>query len=264
MREYLTGIRALRTAVLLVCMTLLLPVSALMTEAQEEDAQAAYDVYIRDDADLLTDAEEEELYDIMLGGTGAGNMVFMTIDHAGGSATKDYIEEIYQTSEDLRGTNAVIYVIDMDNRLLWITGYGENRRLITPDYGNLITDNVYQYAGSGDYATSAIEGYRQIVKRLSGSRVSGTLRGVGNLCIAVIIAEILCFAVAYTLSASRRADADEVLDNIERMERLQNPGVKKTGTRRVYDPPSSSSGSSGGSRSSGGGGFHGGGGGHGF
>ncbi len=263
-RDHRTRAKALLLSLLLSVMTLFLPVSALAVHAEEEGAGAPYQVYLEDYADLLTDAEEEELWEVMAEGTGSGNMVFMTIEDAEGYETKDYIEMIYQTTDYLNGTDAVIYMIDMDNRLLWITGYGADRKLITPDYGNLITDNVYRYARSDDFASSAIEGYRQIIRRLSGSRVSGALRGVGNLCIAVIIAEILCFVIAYATSAAKKTGDDEILDNIERMENLQNPNVKKTGRHKIYDPPKSSSSGGGRSGGGGGGGFHGGGGGHGF
>ena len=264
MRDMIRRVSAFIFAALLLVAAFLLPMSALFAKAQEDGESAVYDAYIGDYADLLTDEQEQELYAIMAEGVGYGNMVFMTIDDAQGYKTKDYIEMIYQTEDIFKDTDAVFYMIDMDNRLLWITGYGADRKLITPDYGNLITDNVYKYAKSGDYAKCANEGYRQIVQRLSGSRVSGALRGVGNLCIAVIIAEILCFAVAYATSAAKKTDADEILENIERMENIQKPGVKKTGRRKIYDPPSSSSGSSGGRSGGGGGGFSGGGGGHGF
>ena len=254
-----------------VLMLLFLLIAALPVGLQaEEDADvsenpagaAEYMVYIGDDAGLLTDAEEEELYTVMLDGTAYGNMVFMTVDDAEGYKSKDYIEMRYQTDSSLRGTDAVVYLIDMDNRMLWITGYGADKKLITADYANLITDNVYKYAKSGEYAKCAVKGYQQISRRLSGGRVSGTLRGVGNLCIAVIIAEILCFVIAYVSSVSRKAEEEEILENIERTVNIHNPGITHTGTRRIYDPPSKSSGSSGGS--SGGGGFSGGGGGHGF
>ena len=232
------------------------PASAAEPETSE------YNVYIEDYADLLSDEQENELYDVMAEGAQYGNMVFMTIDDDMGYESKDYIEMIYQTDARIQGTNAVIYMIDMDNRMLWITGYEDNLKQITPDYANLITDNIYEYAKSGDYATCAIKGFRQIDQRLRGGHISGPLRGLGNLCIAVIISEILCFVIAYGSSASRKAEDLEILGNIERSENIMNPQVKKGSTKRIYDPPSSSSGSSGGS--SGGGGFSGGGGGHGF
>ncbi len=250
------------TAIMCLFAALFLPFSAISVIAAENENISDYQVYIGDYADLLTDDEEYELYNTMAYGTEYGNMVFYTTDNTEGYVTKDYIEMVYQTSEDLKGTNAVIFIIDMDNRMLWITGYGDNKKRITPDYGNLITDNIYQYAKSGDYYSCAIEGFEQINRRLSGSRLDGSLRGIGNLCIAVIIAEILCFAFAYVISAAKKADADQILDNIERVVNIKNPTVKKTGTRKVYDPVrSSSSGSSG---RGGGGGFSGGGGGHGF
>ncbi len=257
---------ALVCAAVISAATLAAPLLALTARAEDEQQAGMYDVYIGDYADLLTDEEENELYYVMVEGAGSGNMVFMTIDDAGGYTSKDYIEMMYQTTDVFRDTDAVIYLIDMDNRLLWITGYGSLKKVLTPDYANLITDNVYKYAKSEEYGECAITGYRQIIQRLSGSRVSGALRGVGNLCIAVIIAEVLCFTFAYVTSAARKAKDDEILDNVERMMNIQNPTVKKTTTKRIYDPPSSSSGSGsrGGGGFGGGGGFSGGGGGHGF
>lgn len=239
------------------------PVVLRADEDQENvHGTAGYIACIEDAADILTDSEEEELYAVMLDGTEYGNMVFISTDDAEGHESKAYIERIYQSDSRFKGTNAVIYMIDMDNRMLWITGYGDNKKLVTADYANLITDNVYKYAKSGDYAACAVAGFQQINQRLAGRRVSGALRGVGNLCIAVIIAEILCFVIAYMSSASRKAGDDEILDNIEMITDIRNPGITHTGTRRIYDPPAKSSGSSGGS--GGGGGSSGGGGGHGF
>ena len=258
---------ALVSAAVLSAMTLVMPVMALTVSAEEEQQQTGmYDVYIGDYADLLTDEEENELYYVMADGVDSGNMVFMTTDDAAGYTSKDYIEMVYQTTDVLKDTDTVIYLIDMDNRLLWITGYGSLKKLVTPDYANLITDNVYRYAKSGDFAACAVTGYRQIIQRVNGSRVSGALRGVGNLCIAVIIAEVLCFTFAFVTSAARKAQDKEILDNVERVMNISNPSVKKTSTKKIYDPPSSSSGSGGrsGGFSGGGGGFSGGGGGHGF
>lgn len=263
----------MRNTVLLIFTFLLCLVSSLsipffavtsLASGDDEQQSAVYEVYIGDFSDLLTDEQEDELYDVMLEGAEYGNMVFVTIDDAQGYKTKDYIEKMYQTDETLKGTNAVIYIIDMDNRLLWISGYGDNRKTITPDYGNLITDNIYKYAKDGDYYTCAVKGYEQINQRLAGSRVAGSLRSIGNLCIAVIIAEIICFTFAYVTSVARKAGDDKILENLDFAVNLTNPTVKKTGTRKVYDPVRSSSSSGGGRSGGGGGGFSGGGGGHGF
>ncbi len=253
------------TAAVFIIAAFIAPASAFISLASEDESSNSYEAYIADFSDLLTDEEENELYYLMREGAEYGNMVFVTIDDAQGYKTKDYIEKMYQTDEVLKGTNAVIYMIDMDNRLLWISGYGDNRKTITPDYGNLITDNIYKYAKDGDYYTCAIKGFEQINQRLAGSRVAGALRSVGNLCMAVIIAEILCFTFAYVTSVAKKAGDDQILENLDFAVNLQNPKVKKTGTRKVYDPVRSS-GSSGGGRSGGGGGggFSGGGGGHGF
>ncbi len=266
-KNILFKISALITAAILIFAAFVSPVFSLFAQASDDEEQQSstpYEVYIGDFSNLLSDEQEEELYNVMLDGIVYGNMVFVTTDYTEGYNTKDYIEKMYQTDERLKGTSAVIYMIDMDNRLLWISGYGDARKTITPDYGNLITDNIYKYAKDGDYYTCAVKGFEQICQRLAGSRVSGSLRSVGNLCTAVIVAEIICFAFAYVSSASKKAADSQILENLALTMDIKNPTVKKTGTRKVYDPVRSSS-SSGGSRGGGGGGgFSGGGGGHGF
>jgi len=248
-----------------------MPLNVYAQGTEEAQTDVSTHAYIEDSADLLTDSDEQELYEVMKDGLEYGNMVFITIDDAIGYDSSDYVEMLYQTSDRLRGTDAVIYMIDMDNRLLWITGYGELSSTISPDYANLITDNIYKYASDGDYARCANEGYRQIIRRVGGSRISGTLRTVGNFCIALIIAAVLCFLFAYIGSASRKTDSYDILENINKQVNLNNPTVVHSRTNKIYDPPSS--GSSGGSRGGGGfsgggggggGGFSGGGGGHGF
>ncbi len=253
-------------SVLLALAFIAVSVFSVVLPIQAEEATPNYEVFIADDADLLDEKEESELYEVMEHGTEYGNMVFLTITDALGYNSSDYIEMIYQTTEVLAGTNAVIFIIDMDNRLLWISGYGTLKKIITPDYGNLITDNIYKYAGDERYGVCAVEGYTQVVAKLQGSRIAGSLRTLGNLSIAIILAAVASFFFAYITSVSRKASDQAILSNIERRISLTNPNVVKGRTEKIYDPPSSSSSGGGGSRGGGGGGggFHGGGGGHGF
>ncbi len=259
-------IRRFIAAMTVFALAVILPFRAACASSDETQQSGDWRVYIADGADLLTDIEEEELFGVMKPGTEYGNMVFVTITDAVGYNSSDYIEMLYQTTDVLKGTDAVIYIIDMDNRLLWISGYGSLKKVITPDYGNLITDNIYTYASDGDYARCAKEGYRQIVAKLEGQRIAGPLRTAGNFSIALMLAAVLTFLFAYITSASRKAKDADILNNIERRINMTNPNIVHTTTKKIYDPPSSSSsGGGGGFRSSGGGGgFHGGGGGHGF
>ncbi len=235
--------------------------------ANAESGTPAGDVYISDAADLLSESDEQDLYYVMKPGTEYGNMLFLTITDSMGYETKDYIEMIYQTTDSIRGTDSVIYMIDMDNRLLWITGYGGLKKTISPDYGNLITDNVYTYAGNGQYKECAVRGFEMIISRLEGERISGPLRTMGNLSIAIIFAAVFCFLFAYMMSASRKVNNTTIISGVDKKISMDNPQIYHTTTQKIYDPPSSS-GSGGGSRGGfsggGGGGFSGGGGGHGF
>ena len=260
-------ISVLKYAIVTACiLSVMFLLPCMCVKASDGSASQPGRVYIADGADLLTDSEEQELFDIMKEGVGYGNMVFVTINDAVGYNSSDYIEMLYQTTDVLQGTDAVIYLIDMDNRMLWISGYGSLKKIITPDYGNLITDNVYTYASSERYGTCAVSGYKQIIAKLEGERIAGPLRTAGNFSIAVILAAVLSFLLAYITSSSRRANNADIVANIERRINMTNPNIVHTTTQRIYDPPSSSSSGGGGSRGGGGGGggFHGGGGGHGF
>ena len=103
---------------MLIFFAAVLPFGAVTAQAAgEEELQGVpYEV-------TISDMAEEELYEVMLPGTEFGNMVFITTEDAEDYESKDYIEMLYQTTDSLRGTEAVIYLIDMDNRMLWITGY---------------------------------------------------------------------------------------------------------------------------------------------
>ena len=263
-KSIISVLRYAAASACIISVMILLP--CMHAKASDGSGSQAGRVYIADGADLLTDSEEQELFDTMKEGAGYGNMVFVTTDDAVGYNSSDYIEMLYQTTDVLRGTDAVIYIIDMDNRMLWITGYGTLKKIITPDYGNLITDNVYKYASDERYGACAIEGYRQIVAKLDGEKIAGPLRTAGNFSIAIILAAVLSFLFAYITSSSRRASDTDIVANIERRINMKNPNIVHTTTQRIYDPPSSSSSGGGGSRGGGGGGggFHGGGGGHGF
>ena len=202
----ISGCRSIGAYAIILCLGIV--GICLLVSAQTLTAQAlgTGDVqghaYINDSAELLTDSEEQELYETMKPGLEYGNMVFITIDDALGYNSSDYIEMLYQTSSQLKGSDSVIYMIDMDNRLLWITGYGALKETINPDYANLITDNVYRYASDGRYGECAIMGYAQIVSRITGGRVSGPLRTAGNFSIALILSVVICFLIAYLTSSS--------------------------------------------------------------
>ena len=88
---------------------------------------------------------------------------------------------------------------------------------------------------------------------------------ISNALLAFILAALLNYFLARSLSRSSKPGTGEILGSISTRFDFQNPRKILTSQTKVYDPPSSSSsggGHSGGGRSGGGGGRSGGGGGH--
>lgn len=221
----------------------------------------AYNTIIEDDADLLTNNEEEKLYEIMNESIEYGNIVFKTISYNSSSAesyARNYYHSLYGTE------SGTIFLIDMDNRDLYIFSYGKNYSYITSSKANIIADNVYRYATKGEYFKCASKTFKQINTVLSGGKISEPMKYISNAIISLILASFLGFI--YVLETSRMKKSIKNFDVQEEF-RVYSIDVKKTGTHRVYSPPSSSSGggsSSSGGSSGGGGGSSGGGGGHSF
>lgn len=225
----------------------------------DEDFGTSNEVFIDDKAGLLSQDELDNLAGIMYyEGLAYGNMVFITTDYAFGLSASDYQWNVYNSIYGDQ-SDGVTFLIDMDNRKIWMQGYGSLSKKIDEDAANIIGDKIYTLASDEKYGECAIEGYRLIIRTLGGAKITGSLKYLGNACIAIITALVVTFLIAYIMSASRYAKDKDILDNIEKSINISNTGIKHTRTERIYDPPSSGS-SSGGSSGGGGGG----GGGHGF
>jgi len=220
-------------------------------------ADETYEILIDDEAHIITENDEYDIYQYMYQCSLFGNAVFKTVDNTYGMTGLEYMNWYYGYTYGLE-SNGVVFMIDMDNRKLWVIGYGDCKKTVNDKSGTSITDNVYHYASDENYTYCAEEAFNEIYYALGGGRVTGPLKIFGTGCIAIIFAVVVNFIIAYFMSASRKADDKEILDNIEKKISHKNIRVKFSHKERIYDPPSSSSDSSGGGGSSGGsGGSHG-------
>ncbi len=237
-----------------------------------ESDESGYGAYVVDDARLLTEYDRGLLLQDMWEMLPYGNAIFLTLadnpyyDGSGNksAAAKSYAEYYYSyyfpASE-----NGVLFLIDMDTRILWITGAGELQRTITDSFANTITDNVYSYAVDEDYFTCGSKAFSQVVQVLRGQRIARPMKYICNAILALFISFFLNYYLAKRTSKTREASHSEILKNLNNTFSLSNIKLIKTGETRKYSPRSS--GSSGGGRSGGGGGGGGGGfsgGGHSF
>ena len=150
---------------LLFCLFLCVPACA---ESAETSSRVPV---IQDDADLLSEAEEEALREEMLPICEFGTPMFWTTMEAG-----DYerlAENFFHSRLSLR-ESGILFVINMKARQLTIFSDGAIYRTVTDAEAVTITDNVFRMAGRGEYyacASSAFVGeirwYRAIRRSAS-------------------------------------------------------------------------------------------------
>jgi uncharacterized protein len=158
-----------------------------------------------------------------------------------------------------------MFLIDMDNRNIYIFSDGSNYKVITDSKENIITDNVYKYASTSKYFDCASNAFSQMNTLLNGKKISEPMRYISSAIVAIIAAFFINFFYILGKSKIKDASVSEIIKNCDVKFDVSNIDVKKTGTHRVYSPISNTSG--GGSCGSGGGGggsSSGGGGGHSF
>ena len=219
-----------------------------------------YYVVMQDDADLLDQDEEEALMDLMDQITAYGNAAFKSIDY-NSTTTENYIRQYYE--EQFGSNSAIVFLIDMDNRNIWIHSNGAIYKTITTAYADTITDNVYKYASDQEYYICSYTAFDQALTLLRGQKIARPMKYASNLFLAVILALMINFLLVMGGSRKKKAGERQLLEGIRYQYRLSNKKAVYKNTTKVYSPPSSSGGGGSGG-SSGGGGGGGGGGGHSF
>ncbi len=253
MRVMTTRLLGLMTA-LLICLTAKLSACAEVIVTNQD---TGYQVCIEDDAELLTEEERSELARQMLGITDYGNVMFKTIDENSGS-TSGYATAFYR--ECFGSSSGTVFLIDMDNRNIWIRNDGRISQIVTDDYSDTVTDNCYSYASRGDYYGCAQKAYSQIEALLRGQRIAQPMKYICNAFMAVILSLLLTLGLVRLVSRKTVPGHGDLLRAVSHEFRLNDPLATYTGTTKEYDPPSSDSsdsgGSGGGSSGSGSGGGH--------
>ena len=230
-------------------------------DSWEYYAETSYRVLLEDDAMLLDEEEEEELTALMQEITAYGNAAFKTIDN-NDQSTESYARQYYQ--EQFGTASGTLFLIDMDNRNIWIHSDGAVYKVITQSYADTITDNVYRYASDGDYYDCAAKTYEQILALLKGHKIAQPMKYISNGLLAVILALLLNYGLVSFFARIRKPSRRELLSNGKSSFHYTQPKAFFIRESRVYNPVSSDSSSGSGGGSSGGGSSSGGGGGHSF
>lgn len=131
---------------------------SVVKAAQNQD-RAGDETRVFDEAGLFSTAEKEEFEATIKSMRKEMNMdvVIATTDDAGGRTAKEYAEKFYVersfgTGSDYRG---VLFLIDMDNREMYLLPVGKMNRFLTDQRWNAILDDAYDVMSGGNYADCA-------------------------------------------------------------------------------------------------------------
>lgn len=223
--------------------------------------ETGYKVLIEDDADLLTNEEEQKLLDEMTSLTQFGNIAFHSISTNYTSA-QNYAKEYYH--KNFSTSSGTLFLIDMDNRKIYIFSDGANYKTITNSKADIITDNIYKYATKEQYYECTSEAIAQINTLLNNGKIAEPMKYLSNGVLALSLAFLINFIFVYFYSKLKTASVDEIIANSNAKLTVENVTATKTGVDRVYSPVEHSSGGGSSGGGGGGGGSSGGGGGHSF
>lgn len=198
-----------------------------------------YKIYIDDLADLLTDNEERQLTETMMEISEHGNVAFISLEDNPYYSTSSFAKNYY--SDHFGNESGTIFIIDMDERMIWIESNGALKSTITQDYAQTITDNVYRYASKGDYFTCAQTAFSQITSLLGGSHIAQPMKYISNALLAIALALFFNYFLVMGSSYSRKADKQQILNNIYSKTEVLNPSMTLVNRTKKYSPQSSGS-----------------------
>ena len=214
------------------------------------NSDTGYEAYVDDPEFLLTASQMDEVLDSMKDLTDEGNVIFVSANLKAGAAER-YAEKYYQ---DRYGTEApgLIFLIDMGDRLLLLQAHNGLDSKITGSKANSIVDNVYTYAGDGDYAKCAISVYEQCDDVLAGLRIAEPFKYISNIFIAIIVAFLLGFMILGIMTSTPAASNKEIIKGLFSQLGISNRKANLINVSKRYSPQSSGSSGGGSSHSSGG------------
>ena len=181
-----------------------------------------YEAVIVDDAFLLSVAEKNMLLDKMKLITTYGNVMFNSISY-NSTSTESYIKSLYR--EKYGSESGTIFVIDMDNRNIWIHSNGAINRTINKAYAETITDNVYTYASDADYYICAMKVYEQEYTLLQGRKIAQPMKYISNALLAIVIAVVINYIIVRVYSSKKKASTKSLMNGLFEYRAFNNCNV---------------------------------------
>lgn len=183
--------------IFILALTICIPLTA---EANTYNEETVFDY-----ADLLTASEEAALrkhaekfekYNI--------SVIYLTTDDAEGKSSTAYSDDFYDNN-NFR-PDGVLFMIDMDNREIYINTVGECIRLISNERIYNVLDACYVHASNGEYALCLSRMGKSICTELENhyNPLLGTFRF--SLVTLFIMATVTIIIVATLVSKHQRAN----------------------------------------------------------
>lgn len=215
---------------------------------------------IEDDANLLNENELFLLKNNMQPLTEYGNIIFKTIE-TNNTDTYSYAANYYYNN--FGNGSGTMFIIDMQNRYIYVISEGWNYTIITDRKAEIITDNAYYYAKNGLYYQCATKVFDQVNTLLKGGKINEPMRHISNVVVSLVSGFFVAFIYVLNKTKIKQPKGSEILKDCDIEFTVNSINAQKSGTHKVYSPrsDSSSSGGGGGHSGGGGGGFSGGGGG---
>ena len=242
--------------------------AATQTAKAADDGEATgnfYHLVIRDEADLFSDWEEQELAEKAAPILEYGHVAVYTVASGGNSygSTATLTDEWYGRDFGYK-VNGVALTIDMDERNIYLYSCGELESKITVNDCNAITDNIYSYASDGNYYRTAAEGLEQVYTRLESGAIARPMMTILVVLLAIYVSFVIMYLVVRGVMTIKKPSVTELANAGTASVSASDATAVLTGTSRRYSPVSSGSSGGGGGHGGGGGGGGGHGGGHSF
>ena len=257
--KLLTRLLALTLLILLLAATLPAALAAEENGLVRTNPETGFSVYILDDDNLLTSAEESLLQENMYPITEYGDIVFWTTSLPTGGEEEEFV---WQKCRSVTPSyDAGIFAINMNVRYITFASGGRIYEFLNRSAALDVTDDVKGYATKKDYYQCAAEAYRLILELLRGNAIAQPMKIFSYSMIALMLGLMLAalFVFGKRQNSAYRKRTTPLSDAVRTGLLAEAiPQFVMTGQNRRYSPPSSSSGG-GRSGGGGGGGSHGGG-----
>ena len=222
------------------------------------DAEPSYsNVYLFDEASILSSSEEEDIVEYLETLDDDINYLVITYDDSDFGSDTDEMLEAYYDAYFSKYDDGIAFAVDMYNREIYISGYGDIQYKITDADAYDITDNAYKFAAKEDYYNCIIKAMNQADTFVNKGFILRPMKYLVLMFLSLIIGYLFAFYKAMLQRANIKMTTS--------YEDMLLTGANIASGVTVYNTiksrhSSSSSGGGGGSSGGGGGGGHSGGG----